>query len=175
MEKTVEGVTYLTKDQAELINWLSVNYEKWLITSALRIVGDIQTAKDVVQEAFWTACLKIDKLSAHPNPAGWMFVAVHNVALREMSRAYRTKESLVEDIDVVGAQGLDLPMEHYFPYGLTEQEREILQLRIEVGFSFEDMAEKLGMRADACRKRFSRALARCRMLMEQENKGKIEK
>lgn len=160
----------MTKDQNELINWLSSNYEEWLISRALRIVDDIQTAKDVVQEAFWTACLRIDVLSTHSNPAGWMFVTVHNLAMREMNRAYRAKEKSFENMDLLGDLGVNLPMEHYFPQGLSDHERELLLLRIETGLPFEEIAERFGIRADACRKQYSRAVAHCRLLMEQEDK-----
>ena len=65
------------------------------------------------------------------------------------------------------------PDEHFFqllPCGLTDSEQELLVLRIEKKWDYETIAEYKGLTIDACRQRMSRAIRKCRKLLQQEDK-----
>ena len=60
----------------------------------------------------------------------------------------------------------ELPMTCHIPMGLSALEQEIILLRIDKGLSFLELAEHFGISEMACRQRLSRALRKCRTLLE---------
>ena len=61
----------------------------------------------------------------------------------------------------------ELPMACHIPMGLSGSEQEIILLRIDKGYSFLELAEHFGISEMACRQRLSRALHKCRTLLEE--------
>ena len=55
----------------------------------------------------------------------------------------------------------------HIPMGLSALEQEIILLRIDKGYSFLELAEHFGISEMACRQRLSRALHKCRTLLEE--------
>lgn len=55
----------------------------------------------------------------------------------------------------------------HIPMGLSALEQEIILLRIDKGHSFLELAEHFGISEMACRQRLSRALHKCRTLLEE--------
>lgn len=72
---------------------------------------------------------------------------------------------------MVGLTDVHLPMEYHLPVGLTAKDRELILMRVDGGFSFEAIAEHYGVSEAACRQRMSRAMRKCRMLLEQDFTG----
>lgn len=56
----------------------------------------------------------------------------------------------------------------YLPTGLSEQDKELILLRIDKKLSFDEIAEYYGITNDACRQRLSRAIRKCRLLLDCE-------
>lgn len=52
--------------------------------------------------------------------------------------------------------------------GLSEQDKELILLRIDKKLSFDEIAEYYGITNDACRQRLSRAIRKCRSLLDCE-------
>ena len=157
----------MTREQIMLIEKLSSELEKSMVEYAYRSIGNQQIAKEVVQETFWTACRKIDKVIYHENPVGWLFLTLSNLVKREKSRAYHRQEKLVDNIDIMGQEEFDLPMGVYLPKGLSEKEQDIILLYLEKKLSFGEIAEIKGITLSACRQQYYRAIAHCRKLMEK--------
>ena len=61
---------------------------------------------------------------------------------------------------------IELSLEYHLPDGLNEQEKKLLLARIEEERSIPEIAEALGISEVACRQRLSRAVRKCRELME---------
>ena len=118
-----------------------------------------------MQETFLTACCKADQVCSHANAAGWLYTTLNNLTLRERRRMYHQSE-LPLDEGIIDCKEIELPLECYLPNGLREEEKEAILLRIEKGNSFGEIAEHFGITEDACRQRLSRALRKCRSLME---------
>ena len=98
---------------------------------------------------------------------GWLYSVLNKVILRELERTYHKAEVYGWEGDGSGAVELELSMEFYLPKELTEQERELILLRLEQNLSHAEIAEKLGISQSACRQRLSRALKKCARLLEE--------
>ena len=51
---------------------------------------------------------------------------------------------------------------------MSEQDKELVLLRIDKKLSFDEIAEYYGITNDACRQRLSRAIRKCRSLLDCE-------
>ena len=94
-----------------------------------------------------------------------LFETLNNLTLRESRRFYHTEVS-IEDI-AESYELTELPMACHIPMGLSGSEQEIILLRIDKGYSFLELAEHFGISEMACRQRLSRALHKCRTLLEE--------
>ncbi len=72
------GDSLLTK--AEWINTVLERYEQPLLRHAVRIVGDIGLAQDVVQDTFLKLC-KADRSQVEGHLAAWLYTVCRNRAL----------------------------------------------------------------------------------------------
>lgn len=144
------------------------NYNAMMQT-ALRATGDYHLAQDLVQEAFLTATLKIDKVMEHHQPKFWLYKTLHYILLRENGRAYHTREAeLIENVHA-DKDTLSDNLEYILPKELAYKERELLILRFEKEWSYEQIAEYKGISQTACRKKMSRAVNHCKNLFEKLN------
>lgn len=157
----------MERQQLKFIEELVISHSKRMAEAAYRHTGSRETAEDLVQEVFILACAKIDTVFAHEKPVGWLYTTLNNLTRREMDRAYHTEQSISPTEEAANTREIDLSLETLLPEGLTEDEREILLLRVGRGCSFAEISELLGISAPACRKRYERARAECRRLIEQ--------
>lgn len=159
----------MTSKHNDFITRLMEEHGKRLIQLAYRYTGSLELAEDLVQETMLIACCKVETLMEHDNIKGWLRKTIWNLATREMSKAYHGEMTLEPDI-TEGSAGIDLPMELYLPKDLTDKEREVILLRIDRGLSYMEIAERRGMTESACRQQLSRAVRKCRELMEKAEK-----
>lgn len=157
----------MNKEQRRLLHRLVMQHGEDLTALAYRLTGDWSLAEDLVQETFLTACYKVDQLSCHPNPAGWLYTTLHNHIRRELRRAQHNELPFDEAIGTFTAS--DRPLAQLLPEKLPLQERELLLLRIEQGLSIRQLAQHFGITEAACRQRLSRAVKHSRALLETEN------
>lgn len=149
-----------------MITRLAQENGKRLAQLAYRLTGNADLAEDLVQEALLTACIKVDLLVSHENQRGWLSKTLWNLAVREMRKSYHSELPLMPEH--IGGEGdIALPMECYLPVGLEEKEREIILMRIDQGMSYAEIAEERGLSEEACRQQLSRAVRKCRALMEE--------
>lgn len=151
--------------QREYIHQLMLQHSDMMVRLAYRRTGDWHLAEDLVQETFLTACCKAEQICEHIKPVAWLYETLNNLTLRESRRFYHT-EVPIEEVTGIHTE-MELPMEYHLPVGLNETEREIILLRVDRGYSFQELAEYYGLTETACRQRLSRALRKCRTLLEQ--------
>lgn len=84
--------------------------------------------------------------------------------MRELHRSYHKDVALDEWNEA--RESMNLPMHLYLPTGLSEQDKELILLRIDKKLSFDEIAEYYGITNDACRQRLSRAIRKCRSLLD---------
>lgn len=152
----------------EFIRLLMEKHGSPMLQLTYRRTCDWQLSEDLVQETFFTACCKSDQVCNHVKPVAWLYDTLNKLTMRELDRAYRTEEAYELQDEQVGLMDIHLPMEYYLPSGLKDKERELILMRVEGGFSFEAIAEYYGISEVTCRQRVSRAIRKCRKLMEQE-------
>lgn len=149
--------------QLETIRTLMKAHAKSMVQLTYRRIGDWHLAEDLVQETFLTACCKAEQVCCHTNAVGWLYTTLNNLTLRERRRMYHHAE-LPLDEGITACGEIELPLECYLPNSLKKEEKEMILLRIEKEYSFEEIAEHFGITEDACRQRLSRTLRKYRSL-----------
>ena len=163
----------MRKEHIEYIDKLWRQHAQLMVQLTYRRTGDAGLSEDLVQEAFLTACYKIEVVVHHEKPAAWLYSTLHKLTMREMARAHHKMELPLLHENTVDYLELEFPIEQYLPKGLTTKEREIILLRIEAEAPFAAIAEQRGISEEACRQQLSRALRKCRMLMGQTDAEKM--
>ena len=127
------------------------DYESLLISYAREITGELESAKDAVQETFLR--LSSQNLNVlQPRLRPWLFVVCRNCALDHVRKIVKFSTDPVEDherasdnpapderamVSEEGRRIWDLVA------GLPLQQREIVKLKFEAGLSYKEMAETL--------------------------------
>lgn len=138
-----------------------------LFRIAYRQTGSQQMAEDLIQETFLLALVRYKELAEHPALGAWLAKTVHNLAQNERRRAGRHLEIPLEE--AVGLPA-DKPirLEDFLPVQLPEEDQALLIWRFGQQRSCREIASQLGISEGACRMRISRALKKCRELLEPQ-------
>ena len=126
-------------------------YESMLIGYAKEITGDVESAKDAVQETF----LRLSKQNLEalgPRLRPWLFVVCRNCALDHVRKIVKFTLEPVEDHDPVSEERP--PDEQAMSSEesvrlramvacLPLQQRELINLRFDAGLSYKEIAETL--------------------------------
>ena len=128
-------------------------FESPLILHARRYVGDLERARDVVQETFLRLC-RAKRASVEPRVAGWLFEVCRNVALDVTrkeggspvaNQIEASEPSSHESDPAATAEGHETRAEVVRALeGLPEKQREVLVLRFESGLSYKEIGEVTG-------------------------------
>jgi RNA polymerase sigma-70 factor (ECF subfamily) len=145
-------------------------YQDRLYNSLLRVLGSAEDARDVVQDAFVQAFLKLDSFRGSSAFYTWLYRIAFNLA---MSRARRERKmvSLDRVKDGCGHEPVDgqptaeadllrneqVAMVHAALAELTPEYRQILVLREIEGCRYEEIAEILELPVGTVRSRLFRA------------------
>lgn len=139
-------------------------YEK-MIKFAFRMIGSMDSAQDLVQEAFLLALFNQDELSRHPNPEGWLMKTLRNLAQNERRRMQNHSDISLDSIAEILGKEPDTLFELILPSQLSKAEQDILIWRFKQELDYREIADRLGISEEGCRSRLSRAVAHCRKLM----------
>lgn len=126
-------------------------YERILVSYAKEITGDLESARDAVQETFLRLS-KQDVVSLEPRLRPWLFLVCRNCSLDHRRKVVRfSMEPLEEDewtsdepspaMRAVAAE--DAGRLRDLVAGLPRQQRELIKLKFEAGLSYKEMAEAL--------------------------------
>lgn len=128
-------------------------YEAPLVTFARRITGDLETARDVVQDAF-LKLVDADRAAVEPKLAEWLFTVCRNRALDERRKVSRRNET-VSDRAEAGvlnrASGEPGPAEAFETKDsasvvlaalgrLPDSQQEAIRLKFQQGLSYKEIA-----------------------------------
>ena len=144
-----------------------------MIRLAFRFLGDTGKAEDLIQSLFLNLLFDARiraKLINSPNRQGWLMITLKQMVYNEQRKMDSNLLSL-DDYHGTPADTLPEPLEFSLPKGLSEPDKQILIWRYEQRLGFREIADKLGIAEASCRSRLSRAVKRCKELMDQENKN----
>ena len=141
-------------DRSAWIATLLKRYESPLVSYALRITGDVETARDVVQETFVRLCMERAELNGN-HVAAWLFTVCRRRALdvrRKESRMQALTEATIETRESVepGPEALvdrrdDATRADALLADLPENQREVVRLKFGAGLSYKEIAEVTGL------------------------------
>ena len=135
-------------------------YEK-LFHAAHRMIGDSETAHDLVQDTFLLALSHQQKLSIHPNPQAWLMLTLRNLARNEQRLSTHNEISLETIIDWPMSNA-EPSLEEMLPSQLSAEEKEILVWRFEQELDYREIACRLGISESGSRSRIFRIIAKCK-------------
>lgn len=141
-------------------------YER-LVAIAYRRTNDWALAQDLVQNTFLLAIFNPEKVLHHPKPEAWLMQTLQNLIKSELRTPFRQSLPLDEAIEVP-ARAVGEPLDNILPEQLQGREREILIWRFEQNMSYNEMADRLGVSADLCRKWVSQAIIKCRRILRMQ-------
>ena len=117
-------------------------------------------AEELVQEAFVVACEHPDKFLASDNPTGWLITTLRNLIRNYKRHKAQWAEIFAPDeIDNAAAlSDTDISGIKTMYAGIVPDEDLDLIIAVELcGYTYSDEGDRLGISADACRKRLKRA------------------
>jgi RNA polymerase sigma-70 factor (ECF subfamily) len=150
-------------------------YERLVLVTALRLLGDLEDAQDASQEVFLRLYRNLNKVGASGDLSGWLYRVTVNVC--HDARRKRQLSGPVEDADELPALTTDpqraaveterrraLEMSLRM---LSEKERAVLVLRDLEGLSTEEVARALGTTEATVRSQLSKARVKVRDFLER--------
>jgi RNA polymerase sigma-70 factor (sigma-E family) len=145
------------------------------LRTVLASVGDMDTAQDMVAEAFARAWASWRKVSRHPAPRAWVVRTALNAGVSSW-RKRRRDRPLPEDDGVAASAGLADPMGRELMEALLRlpvRQRQVIAFRIFLDLDTAGTAKALGIAPGTVKAHLSRGLAALRdelpALQEQEN------
>ncbi len=152
---------------------------------ALRIIGDEDEAEDAVQDVFCSMWRRRDRIPEEDELEWLMRASVRNRCISELRR--RSNHPSVE-LDAANAGEMPDDIENCPDPGevfqevdsiisveLNERDRQILLLRDQSGWEFDEIAEKFGMTPAAVRMVLSRARKNVREIYRQRTSNSKKK
>ncbi len=158
---------------------LLARYEGRLLRYACGLVGDLDEARDVVQETFLRS-LRARDLPAGDALAPWLFAVCRNCALdtrrRRASRASRHARKTAMQTMIPPASELPLePAEsgelRAIVARLPADQRELIRLKFQEGLTYRQMAQVTGRSASTVGQLLHEALEAIRSALAPESSG----
>jgi len=146
------------------------------LRTVLASVGDMDTAQDLVAEAFARAWASWRKVSRHPAPRAWVVRTALNAGVSSWRKRRRERPLLGEDHTAAAADGPAVPLGRELTaalQALPERQRQVIAFRIFLDLDTAGTAKVLGIAPGTVKAHLSRGLATLRdelpALQEQEN------
>jgi RNA polymerase sigma-70 factor (ECF subfamily) len=134
----------------QIIQEALARYERPLISHARAITGDLESARDAVQETFLRLSRQ-DVCALAPRLAPWLFMVCKNCALDHRRKILRFQEGPLEDEHADAGRSPSADAEHREETSLlrrlvgelSPREQELVRLKFEAGLSYKEIAETL--------------------------------
>lgn len=188
-----------TKDKSYFRPLVS-RYQNRLYNAALKILGSSEEAEDVVQDTFMKVHENMDKYRQHASFSSWVFRIANNLCmdtLRKRRRKFRlfllfdpqaekeedhidhNKVTQIADDGIGPEERLDLREEGEVVLSSLQQlprlQRTVLVLRDVEGFSYEEIAEIIGVSVGTVRSRLYYARTKMKEILDPYFQGQASK
>lgn len=145
----------------EFITDLYLRLYDFLLDYALPYMENFSQAEEAVQETFRIACQRRDALRASNRPEGWIVNTLKNVISnmrKNRNAANRTfmKYLATQSLEENATEELIRLELLYEDLAQTEEWKLLKEMAVD-GDSYLEMAQRRGIKVDACRKRVQRA------------------
>jgi RNA polymerase sigma factor (sigma-70 family) len=122
-----------------------IRYAKWLL-------GDLESARDVVQETFLRLCRE-ERVRVQGHVAPWLFTVCRNLALDARKKAGRVEMAPLEHHQLAVVCDLDEQHDARQALGrvlrvletLPGNQREVVHLKFQCGLSYKEISEITGL------------------------------
>lgn len=152
--------------------WFDLLYRQQaprMIQVARRVLGNRETAEDIVQNVFLIALAHEKELQQMEKPNAWLYRVLRNQIGNELQRArYRTTTTLEDTFDLESTDLTPLLLEHCLPKELPDSDQRILISFFEKQLSHEEIAKELGISIFASKTRLFRAKTKYKKLLLNE-------
>lgn len=146
---------------SQLIHNLYAENHQFLFNYAKRVIGNPDLAEEAVQETFAIACNKEDTLKTHPNPRGWLVVALKRTIQdmnKQRSQAAEIFTAYLEQYGCPPPDSQDPGHSHVIYSDLVNQDAFDLMLKVALTkCTSRDIAKDLNISVAAAKKRIYRA------------------
>jgi RNA polymerase sigma-70 factor (ECF subfamily) len=160
-----------SSEQAQWVREALDRYERPLVRYALRFTGDLESARDVVQDTFYKLCRRYpDRLNGRLAP--WLYTVCRNRALdvRKKEGRMQTLEQHAAEAQADAAPGpgdrAALREEHALVLeaiaALPENQQEAFRLKFEHGLTYRDISKVMNMPLSTVSYTIARALTEVR-------------
>ena len=155
-------------DDTEFFLKLYKDYINELLRYAKRWV-DEYLAEDLVAETYLAAWEDIHKVQKHTAPRKWLYKTLYHKCTHEVERkSYQMEISMeMSAFDAIYSDEKK-SISALIPKGISPAEEKLLRMRYEDNADFQDIAEFLGIKEVAARKRVARAVAKCRKILMED-------
>jgi RNA polymerase sigma factor (sigma-70 family) len=126
-------------------------YERVLVSYAREITGELESARDAVQETFLRLSRQ-DVVALEPRLRPWLFLVCRNCALDHRRKVVRFSTEPIQDGEwlsdepsppMLAIAAEDAGRLRELVSALPKQQRELIKLKFEAGLSYKEMAEAL--------------------------------
>jgi RNA polymerase sigma-70 factor (ECF subfamily) len=150
------------------VDWerLVTDNENRLYRAALAILGDAAEAEDAVQETFLKYLEKRPTLDGPEHQRNWLMRVLVNGCKNRLRAAWRRNLPLNEAMSVASPEEQAVLEELY---ALPPKDRAVIHLYYYEGYKTAEIAQITGEREGTVRSRMSRARARLRTLLTEED------
>lgn len=131
---------------------------------AYRHLGDYEQAKDIVQDSFLIAVVKIDDVMASDNPKRWLYKTARNLighAIRERNKKLHIANSDISELD----HDLELGLSEIFPKTFSTCDKKILHMYYYERCTIKEISDILGISISACKMRLLRLRKELRKIL----------
>ncbi len=174
------GVLPINMELEDFTNTVLPHKNK-LFRFALKMVGDVAEAEDIVQEVFMKLWKQREKLHVYNNLEAWCMTLTKNQAIDKLRSRHRQTDNIDHQYHLTANEaGPDrltesndlLEYVHSFIQALPERQAAVLQLRDVEGLSYKEIAEALDISLDLVKVNLFRARRQIRQqLINTESYG----
>jgi RNA polymerase sigma factor (sigma-70 family) len=160
---------YLERQSEQAFAELVARHVNLVYATALRVVGEAQTAQDVAQAVFIHLARKARRVRAGNALPGWLYRVTYRVAANALRTERRRREREIEALmraelnsDSQRTWAALEPLLDEAVHRLSQTEQNAVVLRFFEGKSLREVGRALALSEDAVQKRISRAVEKLR-------------
>jgi RNA polymerase sigma factor (sigma-70 family) len=140
-------------EASEWLRSVVVSYEGPLVRYAARITGDVERARDVVQDTFLRLCEQ-DRQQLDGRLAEWLYTVCRRRALDVQRKERRMRATLPDELDGCAAQNvphdsIERDESHAAVLAaisrLPSNQQEVIRLKFQSGLSYREIAGVTGL------------------------------